>query len=68
MYLFSRVIKYGDEIIIPMNRQPVWMLHSGNSVSIFIDSQLQGQISGLCGNMDGTHVTKIPKEHRLVQA
>lgn len=41
------------------------IVQNTNSVTLFVESELQGVIAGLCGHMTGDQKFKISKEYRL---
>ncbi|KAK0162931.1 hypothetical protein PV327_006658 [Microctonus hyperodae] len=60
-----KVTKENDEVITHLNMQSLFIIQNTNSVTLFVKSELQGAIAGLCGHMTGDQKLKISKEYRL---
>lgn len=50
-----------EHLVVHSQRVPVMVLWTPNSVSVMVETVLQGQVTGVCGHMDGTHKEKMPK-------
>ncbi|RLU17871.1 hypothetical protein DMN91_010110 [Ooceraea biroi] len=48
-------------LIVQSQRVPMMMMWTPNSVTMMLDTTLQGHVTGICGHMDGTHKEKLPK-------
>jgi len=48
-------------LVVQSHRVPVMMMWTPSSVTMMLDTSLQGHITGVCGHMDGTHKKKLPK-------
>ncbi|XP_015109755.1 uncharacterized protein LOC107036344 isoform X1 [Diachasma alloeum] len=60
-----KLTSYGGVNTVEIQEVPIVVFHSLNSVTLMINRELRWSITGLCGNMDGTHRTKLPEAHRL---
>ncbi|KAK0159183.1 hypothetical protein PV328_010101 [Microctonus aethiopoides] len=60
-----KVTKRDNEVITQLNKQSLMIVQNTNSVTLFVNSELQGVIAGLCGHMTGDYKVKISKEYRL---
>lgn len=59
---FSDRLTKGYEIVtIESQLLPFQIYYLPDSVTIFMGTSLQGQVTGMCGHMDSTHETKIPQ-------
>ncbi|CAK9819554.1 vit-2 [Anthophora quadrimaculata] len=56
-----RLTKAYNHLMIDSKVVPVQIYCTSNSVTVILDTTLQGQVTGLCGHMDGRHKDTIPK-------
>ncbi|KAI4504781.1 hypothetical protein M0802_000331 [Mischocyttarus mexicanus] len=50
-----------NEHLIVQSHLPIVIFYTPNSLTITLDSSLQGLVAGLCGHLDNTHKEKLPK-------
>ncbi|XP_014607084.1 PREDICTED: uncharacterized protein LOC106788397 [Polistes canadensis] len=58
-YIF-KVTNHNEHLII-QSHIPIVILYTPNSLTITLDTSLQGLVSGLCGHLDNMHKEKLPK-------
>ncbi|XP_017887185.1 uncharacterized protein LOC108629205 [Ceratina calcarata] len=56
-----KLTKAYNNIAIESQMVPMHIYYVPKSVSVILDTVLQGQVAGVCGHMDGTHKETIPK-------
>lgn len=63
MYVFisRRLTENNEHLVIQSQRVPMMMMWTPNSVTMMLDTSLQGHVTGMCGHMDDTHKEKLPK-------
>ncbi|XP_043288151.1 uncharacterized protein [Venturia canescens] len=59
-----KVTKDGEHIVTNLNEIPIVAIYGINHVALAIDVELQGQVSGLCGQLNGTPAKKITKSSK----
>lgn len=58
---FRRLTLSNEHLVAQSQRVPVMMLWTPSSVSVMVDTMLQGHVTGVCGHMDDTHKEKMPR-------
>ncbi|XP_018358999.1 PREDICTED: uncharacterized protein LOC108758502 [Trachymyrmex cornetzi] len=64
-YALKLTENYGH-LVIQSQRVPILMMWTPDSVSVILDTTLQGHVTGVCGHMDGTHKEKLPKIYTVM--
>lgn len=60
--MFSRRLTENNEhLVVQSQRVPIMVMWTPNSVTLMLDTVLQGRVSGVCGHMDTMHEEKLPK-------
>ncbi|XP_011873296.1 PREDICTED: uncharacterized protein LOC105565058 isoform X2 [Vollenhovia emeryi] len=56
-----KLTENNEHLVVQSQRVPVMMMWTPSSVTLMMDTTLQGHVTGVCGHMDGTHKEKLPK-------
>ncbi|XP_076757281.1 larval-specific very high density lipoprotein [Xylocopa sonorina] len=56
-----KVTKAYEHLVVESTMVPVHIYYVPHTVTVDLKTELQGQVTGLCGCMDGTHKVEIPK-------
>ncbi|XP_025152987.1 uncharacterized protein LOC105191299 isoform X2 [Harpegnathos saltator] len=59
-YAFKLTV-HNEHLVVQSQRVPVMVLWTPNSVSVMVETVLQGHVTGVCGHMDDTHKERMPK-------
>ncbi|KOC66503.1 Vitellogenin [Habropoda laboriosa] len=61
-----RLTRAYSHLMIDSKVVPVQVYCAPNSVSVLLETVLQGQVTGMCGHMDGTHESVLPKIYSVL--
>uniref|UniRef100_A0A348G627 Very high density protein 1 n=1 Tax=Odontomachus monticola TaxID=613454 RepID=A0A348G627_ODOMO len=56
-----KLAMHNEHLVIHSQRVPVMVLWAPNSVSVMVETVLQGHVTGVCGHMDDMHKERLPK-------
>nr|XP_050865119.1 uncharacterized protein LOC127070756 [Vespula vulgaris] len=56
-----KVTNNNEHVIVHSEHVPITILCTPNSMTIILDTSLQGHFTGMCGHLDNTHKEKLPK-------
>ncbi|XP_014484680.1 PREDICTED: uncharacterized protein LOC106749573 [Dinoponera quadriceps] len=56
-----KVTMHNEHLVVQSQCVPVMVLWTPNSVSVMVETVLQGRVTGVCGHMDDTHKERMPK-------
>lgn len=60
--MFSRRLTENNEhLVIQSHRVPIIVMWTPSSVTLMLDTVLQGRVTGVCGHIDNMHKEKLPK-------
>ncbi|XP_072766849.1 larval-specific very high density lipoprotein [Anoplolepis gracilipes] len=60
-----KLTENNEHLVVQSQRVPMMMMWTPNSVTLMLDTVLQGRVTGMCGHMDNTHKEKLPKIYTL---
>uniref|UniRef100_A0A0C9QRH7 Vit-3 protein n=2 Tax=Fopius arisanus TaxID=64838 RepID=A0A0C9QRH7_9HYME len=60
-----KLTNYGGITAVQINDVPITIFQSLNSVTVMIDRKLQGNIAGLCGNLNGKYKNQLPEIYQI---
>ncbi|XP_011644827.2 uncharacterized protein LOC105431979 [Pogonomyrmex barbatus] len=60
-----KLTQNNEHLVIQSQRVPVMVMWTSSSVTLMLDTTLQGHVTGVCGHMDGIHKEKLPKVYTV---
>ncbi|XP_070169151.1 larval-specific very high density lipoprotein [Polyergus mexicanus] len=60
-----RLTENNEYLVVQSQRVPIMVMWTPNSVTLILDTVLQGRVTGVCGHMDTMHEEKLPKTYTV---
>lgn len=60
-----RVTTHNEHLVVQSQRVPVMILWTPNSLTVMVETSMQGHVTGVCGHMDDTHKERMPRVYSV---